>query len=882
MESHRWQRIKDLFSAAAEQPTGERRQFVAAVCPADEDLQQEVESLLEAHERGACFLETPLAMDCTGLLAGVPEAASWAGRSLGPYRLLRALGVGGMGTVYLAERADEAFRKQVAIKLIRPGLRSPDILQRFARERQTLADLDHPNIAKLFDGGTAEDGTPYFVMEYVDGLPIDRYCDEVGLTIRGRVELFLGVCAAVQAAHRGLVIHRDIKPSNILVTSRGEPKLVDFGIAKLLANEYVAKTPGTTTVARLLTPQFASPEQIRGESLTTSSDIYSLGVLLYRLLTGKLPYELQGLSWGQLERRISEQEPLRPGIACDLDQIVLLALQKVPQQRYLSADALADDLQRWLRGEAVRARPLNRFSRVTRWCGRHRALAASLALSFAIFLAAFALVSWQWWRAAALAQQLVVQQQISVRQAAEAQRQAAIAKQRVAETMRTVREFAQFKNVSDMPRERLATFSRILAQLQATLADPPPDPQLKEEMAATCFQVARIGIETLPTSEALGVLEAGTRLYEELAKAQPGEPRLLAGAAKCLFLHGSLAARQHDNEQAIATFERSRELFLQVLASDPVSTSAQQNLIALTGNMATMYAAQGDKARAKKAFEEIVQAMEVLQAQRALGLVDHLQLADTYVNIAELKPAAERLQELAKSMDIRRRLVREYPHEIRLQHHLAQSYFKMGAAHQELGDRAAARRWLCQAEELMRQTVRESPLLLTRRTDLAEVRLAMGQLEAIAGDYDEAEQSLALALEVYDQLVNAADPPPAVSSGTIACLEALLDVHLVMGDAMAAAELALRRNALVASSSLSGLDAAHDLARCHAALGHGGAGPSEERLVLRERCAAAAVQSLERALQRGATKADIVDRHIWEPLQSRPDFPTRFTTSPSR
>jgi eukaryotic-like serine/threonine-protein kinase len=312
------------------------------------------------------------------------------GRRIGPYRVLREIGRGGMGSVYLAARADDAFQKLVAIKIIRRGLDTDDVLRRFRSERQILATLDDPNITRLLDGGTTDDGLPYFVMEYVEGEPIDQYCDARKLNITERLKLFQGVCAAVSYAHQNLVIHRDIKPGNVLVTKEGLPRLLDFGIAKLLA-------PGaghrTTTMLRPLTPEFASPEQVRGELVTTASDVYSLGVRLYQLLTGRRPYRAATGTAAEIEAAICDEEPEKPSLAItrcgktastlgaspspeavsatregtrdklrrrlagDLDNIVLLALRKEPQRRYASANQLSEDIGRHLTSLPVIARP---------------------------------------------------------------------------------------------------------------------------------------------------------------------------------------------------------------------------------------------------------------------------------------------------------------------------------------------------------------------------------------------------------------------------------------------------------------------------------------------------------------------------------------------
>ena len=335
-----------------------------------------------------------------------PLEAAEPERRIGPYRLLRELGHGGMGTVYLAGRADDEYHKRVAIKVIR-GLDSVAIVQHFRRERQILAALEHPNIARLLDGGTTVDGLPYFVMEHVEGERIDRFCDERTLTIRARLLLFQKVCSAVQFAHRNLVVHRDIKPGNILVTREGVPKLMDFGIAKFLNPEIAGEAPTVTALA--MTPAYASPEQVRGGVITTATDVYSLGVLLYELLTGHGPYRLKTHETLEVLKAVCEDEPERPSTAVnrteeqrqpdgttqeitaesasrtregtpdrlrrrlhgDLDNIVLMALRKEPQRRYGSVEALSEDIQRYLEGRPVAARKGTLTYRTGKFVGRH-------------------------------------------------------------------------------------------------------------------------------------------------------------------------------------------------------------------------------------------------------------------------------------------------------------------------------------------------------------------------------------------------------------------------------------------------------------------------------------------------------------------------------
>src|SRR5207249_2293210 len=336
------------------------------------ELRREVESLLQSHARAGTFIDkrSLFLSDEEGEATG---AAAAAGELIGPYRVLREIGRGGMGTVYLAERADQQYEKQVAIKLIKPGMDTDAVLRHFRNERQILASFDHPNIARLFDGGTTEDGLPYFVMEYVEGLPINEYCTNHELSLVDRLKLFREVCAAVSYAHRHTVIHRDIKMSNILVTSEGIPKLLDFGIAKILTPGAGAEALMTMTSLRPMTPEYASPEQVRGEPVTTASDVYSLGVVLYELLTGRSPYRFTSRAPRDVERAITEQEPTRPSTATglhrnqhselsnrkllrgDLDNILLMALRKEPARRYQTVDQFAEDIRRHLESRPVRA-----------------------------------------------------------------------------------------------------------------------------------------------------------------------------------------------------------------------------------------------------------------------------------------------------------------------------------------------------------------------------------------------------------------------------------------------------------------------------------------------------------------------------------------------
>jgi len=411
----------------------ERAAYLAKACQ-DEWVRAEAQALLAAYEEAGDFIEEPAFAKVAGLSID-DTLTSAIGRRIGPYQIVREIGRGGMGVVYLAVRADDEYHRQVAIKFAWPGQGSSEMLRRFRQERQILANLDHPNIARLLDGGTTEDGLPYVVMEYIAGAPITDYCDQHKLNITERLKLFLTVCSAAAYAHRNLIIHRDLKPSNILVAADATPKLLDFGIAKLLTPDDQADLTALTCAGlRMMTPDYASPEQVRGEAITTVSDVYSLGVVLYELLTGHRPYRFKNRLLPEMERVISEQEPERPSVmishavaettsdgsprkqrtpesvslpregkpeklrgrlAGDIDNILLMALRKDAQQRYQSVEELSADIRRHLQGEKVIARQHTIGYRVGKFVRRHRVGVGATAVLIVTLIAGIVTTSWQ-------------------------------------------------------------------------------------------------------------------------------------------------------------------------------------------------------------------------------------------------------------------------------------------------------------------------------------------------------------------------------------------------------------------------------------------------------------------------------------------------------
>ncbi len=418
MDLERWRNIETLYDSVAERSPADR---AALLAKADPDIRGEVEVLLAQPSRGA-LLDEPVAS-----FLGESSSASlkMEGRCLSGYQIVREIGHGGMGAVYLAERVDGVIHKQVAIKLMQTGMGDASLLDRFHREREILASLDHPAIARLMDGGSTEEGLPYFVMEYVEGQPIDGWCDQHKLNITERVKLFREVCAAVQYAHRHLVVHRDLKPGNILVTVDGTVKLLDFGIAKVIdpPSTFLA---ATVTLLQPMTVEYASPEQVRGEAITTLTDVYSLGVVLYELLTGHRPYPVTNRSPYEVARLICEQDPVQPSgldpaaedqpaaredvaaqvregsagklkrrLEGDLDHILLMALRKEPPCRYSSVEQFSEDLRRHLEELPVIARKHTLRYRAGKLARRHPGLIALAVLMFLAIVAGALVTSWE-------------------------------------------------------------------------------------------------------------------------------------------------------------------------------------------------------------------------------------------------------------------------------------------------------------------------------------------------------------------------------------------------------------------------------------------------------------------------------------------------------
>ncbi len=564
MSPERWRRIEELFHQALEVDAGERPRFLSNVCGTDSDLEREVGKLIGNLQRADDFLET----SAVERLAGTAALAE--PDRIGPYRMIRLIGRGGMGAVYLAARADDEYRKEVAIKLIRRGLDLDSVIRRFRHERQILANLDHPNIARLLDGGTTEDGSPYIVMEYIAGESIGAYCERCALSMRDRLGLFRTVCAAVHYAHQRLVVHLDIKPGNILVTGEGVPKLLDFGIARLLDGTAGAAPGDTTGLLRPMTPDYASPEQLRGEPANIASDIYSLGVLLYELLTGRRPSGDRNA--GTLA-----------GMDRDLYKIVLMAMHPDPQRRYNSVAGLSDDLGRYLAGRPVLARRDTLHYRTQKFLRRHKTGAAAAALLLGTLIGGFVSTAWQARNAAI--------------QRARAQAAQARAERRLDDFLKLTHALLfeyhdAIAGLNGSMAVRLRLVRDTIDYLDEMAHEAGDSVPLQRQLAAAYLKIGDLQGKPYTanlgdTAGALFSYRRAVALLEPLVKANPTDENLRSELSGAYSAVGQLLTRMLDFPNAIDYLNRARHIRQQIAAAHPKNLDYARDL-------ATIWIALGD------------------------------------------------------------------------------------------------------------------------------------------------------------------------------------------------------------------------------------------------------------------------------------------------
>ena len=698
MNPERWNQIKDIFAAALERDPAERTTYVEQACASDPELRGEVISLLAAHDTAEGFIEQEAAQR-VGLASAAPKK-DWIGRRLGPYRIVGEAGRGGMSQVFKAVRDDQQYEKQVAIKLLKPGLDTDSLLRRFKAERQILAQLSHPNIAHLLDGGATEDGAPYLVMEYIEGKPIDAYCDDRELGVNERIDLFRSLCSAVHYVHQHLMVHGDLKCGNVLVTQQGVVKLLDFGIARLLGPTPAAgsEEPRATTFLAL-TPEYASPEQVRGEQISTASDIYSLGVVLYRLLAGDLPHKATGSTTWALAQKICELDPAPPSTTAsettagygrfaktlrgDLDNIVLKTLKKAPDERYGSAEQLSEDLRRYLRGFPVEARPDTTTYRVRKFAQRHRSAAIAAGLFVVALIAGIIATSWQAHRAdverlraerhlndlreltsvylsdvydavaylpgGTKARKLLVENSVKylrglerdARDSPQLQRDLANAYDRLGD----VQGDYIGANLGDT-QGALESYRRALS-LQRGLVKHNPTIDARRELLRSCVKLSELLMGQSAVPEALPLAREGAELADTLVQDKAATSRDRRYAAAAYMNYGWVQGLSTGEiEPGMRLMEKARELHQQLAAEDPKDADAQRSLAVVEGRIGDVYTEGRDESA--KAMPYYERALSLIAPIAAANPDDaELQRAKSFVlgSIADLQNDLQRPHE---------------------------------------------------------------------------------------------------------------------------------------------------------------------------------------------------------------------------------------------
>jgi serine/threonine protein kinase len=662
-----WPEVKELFSAALELAPQDRISFLNKACGSDESLRAEVLALLSADEAAGAFIDSPALIDL-GMVSqeNDPDQPIFIGRRIGPYEIVREIGHGGMGTVFLAVRADDQYRKQVAIKLVNRGMDTDMILRRFVMERQILANLEHPNIAGLLEGGSTNDGLPYFVMEYVEGEPIDEYCEARRLTIRERLVLFRQVCDALKYAHQNLVVHRDIKPRNILVTAEGVPKLLDFGIAKLLNPDWDSETgEPTASIQIIMTPAYASPEQLSGVAITTASDVYSLGVVLYELLSGHRPYRIGGRLPEAMALAIMDEEPERPSTVVsrqteggrkkgashgpargtadnrletgathsnseirnpkflrgDLDNIVLKALRKDPQRRYASVQEFSEDIRRHLEGLPVTASPDTFSYRSGKFIQRNKTGVLAAVLMLITLLSATVITAWQ------------------ARVARHERDKAETRFNQVRQLAHSVL-FDYHDGIEKLPgstpmRERMVKDA--LVYLDNLSAENSGDASLQSELGSAYFKVGEV--QGAPSKNNLGNYAGALQSFkkslvirEKLYAKDPQNDRLKLDLALSYEMVGNLSQVTDDIPAALENYRRAFTIF-DLLSTE--TTESKRALSTLHTRFANALSASGERAKAIENYRKAILILAGLlsanpndrNVQRSLG-VAHILLGD--------------------------------------------------------------------------------------------------------------------------------------------------------------------------------------------------------------------------------------------------------------
>jgi serine/threonine protein kinase len=774
MTPEEWQEIKYVLQTALELDPPARPKFLDSACAGRSTVRAEVESLLHSHDEDEIFLQQPVAVAAGDLASGAVEV-TWAGRRVGPYELLEPIGEGGMGKVYRAVRVDGMYDKQVAIKLIHGGLSTEFFISRFRNERQILANLEHPNIARLLDGGVTVEGLPYVVLEFVPGVPIDEYCAVHELGIAARLNLFREVCSAVQYAHQNLIVHRDLKPGNILVTTDGIPKLLDFGVAKMLDQAGEAQDR-TITMMRIMTPDFASPEQVRGDSITTSSDIYALGVILYLLLTGQRPYHFSNTTAPKMIKAICETDPEKPSTAAtrvasqkpahkadesaralpetglllgreklrralsgDLDNIVLKALRKEPERRYATIEQFSEDIRRHLEHLPVIARKDTAGYRTWKFVQRHKGgVAASVCIALLLV--------------GALA--------VTIHEARIARSERARAERR----FNDVRELANslmfevHDSIQDLPGAtpaRKLLVSKALKYLDGLSQEAASDAPLQRELAAAYEKLGNVQGNPFQsnlgdTAGALASYRKALAIRESLGSNSSGESR--QNLANDYEWIGMALDGSGDYRSAIEYFRKDVGI-QEALAKAAPNAQSEDRLASAYFLMAYCYAGLQDPRTALEYYQKSAAIREQIAGQSPSVLS---RLAGNYGYMAGiLWKIGERGQALTmerKSLEILKKLYDADPTNAVRKEFLAEGYYWTGFYQEGEKDLTQALLNYRHALDHFQSLAKADPTEVRVKEYVARCHQSTGTALVARGDLSVGIQSIRKGLSIYEEL----------------------------------------------------------------------------------------------------------------------------------
>src|SRR5579871_1256302 len=710
--------IDEILDSALALAETDRQSYLAEVCRGNPELRREVESLLVHESRANQFLEKPafLPEQLLESVAG-PDTVledgsrqSIIGQIIGHYKILREIGSGGMGRVYFATRSDD-FQKSVAVKLLRAGVDSDELIARFRVERQILAAFDHPNIARLIDGGATADGRPYLVMEYVQGVPIDQYCDAKRLSIEERLRLFLPVCSAVQYAHRNLVVHRDLKPSNIPVTEDGAPKLLDFGIAKLLRPELAPVTEAfTATGMRMMTPGYASPEQVLGGPITTATDVYSLSAVLYQLLTGHQPFRLKTNTVGELYEMAKSGEPTRPSavvqsiedsitpegvsearncpperlrrlLTGDLDSILLRGLQKDPQRRYSSVEQFADDIRNYLEGRPVIACKETFVYRARKFVRRNKGRVLAAALVFLTLAGGVVATAWQ--------------ARVAERSRSKAERRFQDVRKLAHSVVFELHDAIQNLPGSTKARELLV--NRALEYLDSLAREANGDASLQLELADAYEKIGRVQWEFDNPSlgdpaASLSSQQKALAIRKAVLDVDPTNKTVMASLATSFWLVAAsklYSSSERNVPEALTTCNQALKLRQELAAATPTDMQARVDLAQIYTSIGdilyqsiTSGPNMGDKKGAAESYRKAQEIYEELAAAHPQDSRMHMALAAVDQKLAGIKMAEKDYESASalyrKSLALTQEVVRQQPDNAIARHNLARIHERIG------------------------------------------------------------------------------------------------------------------------------------------------------------------------------------------------------------